>query len=305
MAWLTDPFQLEFMRRAALAGLVVATVGGIVGTYIVHRGLAFLGDALAHGILPGIAVAFVIGFDLLIGAAVGAVVMVGGIGFVNRRTFLSADVAIGLLFVGMLALGVAIVSSSGAFTRDLFGFLFGDILGVSNRDLVLAGVTLVITLVVTAVMWRPFFVLCLDDEKAEVLGFHAAAAQRMMLLLVALAIVASFEAVGTLLVFGMLVAPAATGALLMHRLFPAMVVAVMVGWLSVLTGLVGSYHFDVAASASVVVVAVVLFFLAVLLRPVLHRHPAVEDDMTRHEETSRHPTPDMLDQPPASGDDPP
>jgi manganese/iron transport system permease protein len=121
-------------------------------------------------------------------------------------------------------------------------------------------------------MWRPFFVLCLDDEKAEVLGLHAVAAHRMMLLLVALAIVTSFEAVGTLLVFGMLLAPAATATLLVHRLLPAMVVAVGVGSFSVVAGLLVSYHFDVAASASIVVVAVVLFFAAVLLRPLLHAH---------------------------------
>ena len=272
MEWLTDPFALRFMQRALVAGLIVAVIGGVVGTYVVHRGLAFLGDGLAHGILPGIALASVAGFDLLFGAALGAVVMVAGIAFVNRRTFLPSDVAIGLLFVGMLALGVAIVSTSGAFTQNLVSVLFGDILGVSVRDLVLASATLVITVVVTAVMWRPFFVLCLDDEKAEVLGLHAVAAHRMMLLLVALAIVTSFEAVGTLLVFGMLLAPAATATLLVHRLLPAMVVAVGVGSFSVVAGLLVSYHFDVAASASIVVVAVVLFFAAVLLRPLLHAH---------------------------------
>ena len=278
MGWVTEPFELEFMRRALLAGLLVATIGGIVGSYVVHRGLAFLGDALAHGILPGIALAFVAGFDLLLGAALGAVVMVAGIGFVNRRTFLSPDVAIGLLFVGMLALGVAIVSSSGVFTKDLVGFLFGDILGVSGRDLVLAGATLTFTVAVTALMWRPFFVLCLDDEKAEVLGFHAAAAQRVMLLLVGLAIVTSFEAVGTLLVFGMLLAPAATAALLVHRLLPAMAIAVAAGWVSVVGGLLASYHLDVAASASIVVVAVALFFVAVLVRPVVHARHTVRTD---------------------------
>lgn len=278
MDWLTEPFSLQFMQRALLAGLLVATIGGIVGSYVVHRGLAFLGDALAHGILPGIAIAFVAGFDLLLGAAIGAVVMVAGIAFVNRRTYLPSDVAIGLLFVGMLALGVAIVSSSAAFTTDLFGFLFGDIVGVSARDLVLAGATLAVTVVVTVVMWRPFFVLCLDEEKAEVLGLHATAAHRAMLLLVALAIVTSFDAVGTLLVFGMLLAPAATAALLVHRLLPAMAVAVLFGWISVLAGLLASYHLDTAASASIVVAAVVLFFVAVLLRPLVHaRHVTAAD----------------------------
>lgn len=270
MSWLTDPFSLEFMQHALVAGVIVATIGGIVGTYVVHRGLAFLGDALAHGILPGIAVAFLAGFDLLAGAAIGAVVMVAGIAYVARRTFLSSDVAIGLLFVGMLALGVAIVSSSAAFTTDLFGFLFGDILGVSTRDLLLTGSTLAATVAVTAVMWRPFFVLCLDDEKAEVLGLHAGLAHRVQLLLVALAIVTSFQAVGTLLVFGMLLAPAATAALLLHRLLPAMAAAVVLGWVSVFVGLLVSYHLDVAGSASVVVVAVALFFVGVLVRPLVH-----------------------------------
>lgn len=117
--------------------------------------------------------------------------------------------------------------------------------------------TLVVTLIITVVFWRPFFVLCLDEEKAEVLGLHAAAAHRTMLLLIALAMVTSFQAVGTLLVFGMLLAPAATGALLVHRLLPAMVIATVVGWISVLGGLLISYHFDLAASSVIVVVAVV------------------------------------------------
>lgn len=273
MGWLTEPFSLVFVQRALVAGLVVATIGGIVGSYVVHRGLAFLGDALAHGILPGIAVAFLAGFDLLAGAAIGAVVMVAGIAFVNRRTFLPADVAIGLLFVGMLAVGVAIVSRSAAFTTDLFGFLFGDILGISTRDLILTAGTLAVTVAVTAVLWRPFFVLCLDEEKAEVLGLRAGLAHRMMLLLVALAIVTSFEAVGTLLVFGMLLAPAATAALVVHRLAAAMVTAVVVGWVSVAVGLLVSYHLDVAGSASIVSVAVAVFFVAVLVRPLFHaRH---------------------------------
>lgn len=273
MGWLTDPFSLQFVQRALGAGLIVATIGGIVGSYVVNRGLAFLGDALAHGILPGIAIAFLAGFDLLAGAAIGAVVMIAGISFVNRRTFLPPDVAIGLLFVGMLALGVAIVSASAAFTTDLFGFLFGDILGISTRDLILTGATLALTVAVTAVMWRPFFVLCLDEEKAEVLGLRAGLAHRVVLLLVALSIVSSFEAVGTLLVFGMLLAPAASAALLVHRLLPAMAAATVVGWISVVAGLLVSYHLDVAGSASIVAVAVIIFFAAVLVRPFVHaRH---------------------------------
>src|SRR5690606_13275482 len=138
--WLTDPFAAQFMQRALLAGLLAVVASSVVGTWVVMRGLTFLADALAHGVIPGMALAVLWGFDLTIGALATAAVMVAGITFVNRRARLSEDTAVGLLFVGMLALGVVIISKSRSFTTDVQSLLFGDVLGVTTGDLRLQAV---------------------------------------------------------------------------------------------------------------------------------------------------------------------
>ena len=260
-----------FMLRALAAGLLVAMACGVVGTFVVIRGLAFIGDALAHGVLPGIAAAILIGLPGMVGAAVGAVVMIGGITLVTRRSPLSSDTAIGLLFVAMLALGVVIVSAAGAFQGDLLAILFGQILGTSLEQLVVMSLATVIVTVVAALAQRPFLLLSFDPSQAEVAGFRSARYHALMMLLVALTVVVAFQTVGTLLVFGMLLAPAATGALLAHRISLMMLIAIVVGSSSTYLGLLASYWFDLAASATIVLVAVGLFFVVLTLTSL--RHP--------------------------------
>jgi len=267
---LTDAFGSEITRRALMGGLVTATMTSLIGTWVVVRGLAFFGDAMAHGVLPGIALAAVWGFDLTLGAAVSAVVMVFGINLVHRTTRLSDDTGIGLLFVGMLALGVVIISRQSSFSGDLTGFLFGDILGVSNGEILLGVAALVITVVGVVVGHRPFLALSIDASKAATLGLRPQAAHVAMLALLSLTVVTSFRVVGTLLVFGLLVAPPATAVLLVRRVPVAMLVGVGFGWSSVVIGLVVSYHADTAASATVAGVAVAQFFV-VLAATELHR----------------------------------
>ena len=233
---------------------------------MVLRGLSFMGDALAHGVLPGIAVAFLVGFDLVIGAALGAAVMVAGIAVVNRQTRLSEDTAIGLLFVGMLAAGVMIVSRAESFAVSLTGFLFGDVLGVDTGDLLLEAAAVVVALGTVALFYRPFLVLSFNPDKAEILGLRPRLANAAMLGLIALAVVTSFKAVGTLLVFGLLVAPPATASLLVRRVPTLMVTAAGLAVLAVVTGLLVSYHAGTAASATVAAVAVGLFFAVLGLR---------------------------------------
>jgi ABC-type Mn2+/Zn2+ transport system permease subunit len=264
-----DPFiDNGFMLRALLAGILVSIACAVVGTFVVLRGLAFIGDALAHGVLPGIAAAILIGLPGMLGAAVGAVVMIGGVALVTRRSRLSSDTAIGLLFVAMLALGVVIVSASDAFQGDLLAILFGQILGTSADQLVMMAVATAAVIVVTTLAARPFLLLSFDPEQADVAGFSSRRYHALMLLLVALTVVVAFEVVGTLLVFGMLLAPAATGALLAHRPGTMMVVGVIVGALSTYAGLLASYWFDLAASASIVLVAVAIFFAVLLVTTV-------------------------------------
>lgn len=275
MGPLIEPFvDNGFMLRALLGGVLVSVACSVVGTFVVLRGLAFLGDALAHGVLPGIAAAILLGLPGIVGAAVGAVVMIGGVGLVTRRTRLSSDTAIGLLFVAMLALGVVIVSASDAFQGDLVGILFGEILGTTTTQLVVMAVAAIAVMVVAAIASRPFLLLSFDPEQADVAGFPSRRYHALMLLLIALTVVVAFEAVGTLLVFGMLLAPAATGALLAHRVAWMMVLAVAVGALSTYAGLVLSYWLDLAASATIVLVAVAIFFLVLFLTSITEPGPA-------------------------------
>jgi manganese/iron transport system permease protein len=257
----TDAFGSEITQRALIGGLVTATMTSLIGTWVVVRGLAFFGDAMAHGVLPGIALAAVWGFDLTLGAAGSAVVMVLGINLVHRTTRLSDDTGIGLLFVGMLALGVVIISRQNSFSGDLTGFLFGDVLGVSDGEIRLGVAALAITLLGVIVGHRPFLALSIDAAKAATLGFHPQAAHVAMLTLLSLTVVTSFRVVGTLLVFGLLVAPPATAMLLVRRVPVAMAVAVGFGWAAVVIGLVVSYHADTAASATMAGVAVAQFFV--------------------------------------------
>ena len=257
----TDAFGSEITQRALIGGLVTATMTSLIGTWVVVRGLAFFGDAMAHGVLPGIALAAVWGLDLTLGAAVSAVVMVLGINLVHRTTRLSDDTGIGLLFVGMLALGVVIISRQNSFSGDLTGFLFGDVLGVSDGEILLGVAALVVTLLGVIIGHRPFLALSIDASKAATLGFRPQAAHVAMLALLSLTVVTSFRVVGTLLVFGLLVAPPATAVLLVRRVPVAMAVAVGFGWTAVVTGLVVSYHADTAASATVAGVAVAQFFV--------------------------------------------
>lgn len=273
MGPLLDPFlDNEFMLRALVAGCLVALACAVVGTFVVLRGLAFIGDALAHGVLPGIAGAVLLGLPGIAGALVGAAVMIGGVDLVRRRSRLSGDTAIGLLFVGMLALGVVIVSRSDSFSGDLTRILFGEVLGISWRDIAVQLAATLLVVVVALVCARPFLMLAFDAGQTRVAGFRAGLYEWLMLGLVAVTVVVSFQSVGTLLVFGMLVAPPATAALVARRIGAMMLGAAAIGVVSVAAGLLLSYHHDLAAGATIVLVEVAAFFTTLLVRSA--RRPA-------------------------------
>lgn len=253
------------MRNALLASSLVAVICAIAGTYVVLRGLSFVGDALAHGVIPGIAVALLLGVPGVIGAAVGALVMMTGVSVITSRIRLSADTAIGLLFVGMLSLGVIITSRSTSFVGDITRILFGELLGVGSSDLAWQVAVLVIVAVIAIVAHRPFVLMSLDDGLARTSGFSVGFFHGLMLVMVAMAVVGSFQLVGTLLVLGLLIAPAATGALVARRVGSMMMVAVACGVASSYLGLLTSYHFDVAAGASIVFTSVYLFIAAAII----------------------------------------
>ena len=225
-AWWVEPFiDNSAMVNALWAVLLTAACTSLVGTWVVLRGMSFLGDALAHGVLPGIAIAFVIGADTTVGAFVAALVMVGGVNVVRAASPLPDDASIGILFVGFLALAVVVMSSQRAsYTGDLTRFLFGSITGVDGTDLGRQVVATAITVVVVVVLYRALLVGTFDERQATLLGLHPRLTRIALLVLLAVAIVASFGTVGNLLVFAFLIAPPATATLLVRRV-PAIMAA--------------------------------------------------------------------------------
>lgn len=267
--WLIDPFVGSVtMQRALAAGTFAAIACGIVGTWVVLRGMTFIGDALAHGVLPGLAVATLIGINPTIGAFLSAGVMIGGIALVGRRARLNEDAAIGLLFVGMLALGVLIVSRSRSFAGDLTGFLFGGITSVTRSDLVLGAVVAASVVVVVALGYRAFLVLSFNRDAATLLGLRPGWAHAVLMVAITATVVASFKTVGTLLVFALITAPAAAAVQLVRRVPWVIVTSVLLAELSVVAGLLVSWHARLAAGAAMAVCAVGCFIVALAVSEV-------------------------------------
>jgi manganese/iron transport system permease protein len=266
-AYLTEPWESQFMVRSLLALIMVSVVCAVMGSFVVVKGMAFIGDALAHASFGGVAAAFVLGGSIYLGAAVAAILTSLGIVFVSRRAGLRFDTAIGVLFVGAFALGILIVSRQEGYIVDLFSFVFGNVLGVGQDDLLLIAAVGAAVLVLVAVFYKELLFTAYDPAMAAAAGLPVAAIQYGLLGLIALTIVIALKAVGIVLVVAMLVTPAATAQLLVRRLHLIMVVGAGVGVVSSLVGLYLSYHADVAASAAVVLTATVLFLLTFLFSP--------------------------------------
>ncbi len=261
VAWLTDPFLLGFQQRSLLGGVLAGVMSAVVGTWLVLRGMSFFGDAFVHGVVPGIAAATVLDVNPALGAAVAATVMVAGIELVNRQTALREDTAIGLLFVGMLALGVIIISATDSYTGSLTAILFGDALGVSTGDLVGQAVLAAVVVAASIVLYRPFLAMAFDRDKAELLGMRPRRAHAALLVLVAAAVIGSYRSVGTLLVFGLLVGPPAAAALIARTVVRMMLLAAGFAAVSVWLGLIVSYHLGTAGSATMAFVPIAGFFV--------------------------------------------
>lgn len=276
MEWWLAPFELGFQQRALWGGVLAALMASTVGTWLVLRGMSFFGDAFVHGIIPGIAAAVVLDINPLLGAAVAAAVMVAAIELVQRKTVLGEDTSIGLLFVGMLALGVVIISQLDSYSGSLTSILFGDALGVTWSGIIGQSVLLAVVVTVTVVLYRPLLALSLNKDKAELLGMRPGLAHAALLVLIALAVIGSYQSVGTLLVFGLLVGPPATASLLSRTVTQMMVVAALIGVVSVWLGLTISYHFGTAASATMALVPIVAFFILLAVKNVLGRLVAVK-----------------------------
>lgn len=261
MQWFTEAFEPQFMQRALIAGVLAAVATSVVGTWVVVRGLAFLGDALAHGVIPGLALAVLWGFNPVIGALVAAMVMTLAVTVVTSRTNLREDTGIGLLFVGMLALGVIIVSRSTSFATSVTNLLFGEVLAVTAQDIRTQALAAGAVVVAGVVLYRPMLALAFNRDKAATLGMRPVAAHAALMVMLAVSIVASFQAIGTLLVFGLLIGPPATAMLLVHRVSVAMAVSVAISSACVVLGLAISFHYGTAGGATIAGLSVLVFFV--------------------------------------------
>lgn len=266
MSWFLDPFSTVFVARAALGGVLVAAICGVVGTWVVIRGMAFFGEAIGHGMLPGVALATVLGLPALAGGAASAVTMSVAIGALQRRGRLSYDTTIGLLFVTMLSVGVIIVSHSGSFATDATAILFGDILAVGTPELVTLAIALAVTLALGVVFHRAFVAAAFDPRIAQTLGLRPALAHVVLIGLVTLAVVASYQAVGTLLVVALLLAPVVAANRWTRRIPSTMALAAVFGSAAVVVGLLASWHVGTAAGSSIAFSAIALAGASALVR---------------------------------------
>jgi manganese/iron transport system permease protein len=262
-----EPLQYGFMQRGLIAAIMIGILCAVIGCYVVLRSMAFLGDALAHAILPGVAVAYLLGGSLLVGALVAAIIVALGIGFFTRGGVIREDTAIGILFAAALSLGVALISSIRTYAVDLSHILFGNILGVSVSDLILVAILSGLVLVVLLVLYRPFLVVSFDPVLAKTLRLPADALRNLMLILLAITIVVSMQTVGIGLVAAMLVTPAAAAYLLTNRLPAMMAVSAAIGGFSSIIGLYLSYYLNIASGAAIVLTSTGFFLLAFFFAP--------------------------------------
>jgi ABC-type Mn2+/Zn2+ transport system permease subunit len=283
MNWLTEPLQYGFMQRAMLEVLIIGALCGLVGSFVVLRGLAFIGDALAHAVFPGVVLSYLAGQSILVGAFGFGTLTALGIGLLSRSRRVSEDTAIGVLFAAFFALGVVILSRQGGFRRDLGSLLFGNILGVSMTDVVITAVIAGVVALVMAALLKEFTLAAFDPVMARTLGYPVFALDLLLLLLVAATIVVSLQTVGNILVLALIVTPPAAARLLTDRLLRMIGLSMGIAALAGVSGLYVSYHAGTAAGATIVLAATVLFLVALVLAP---NHGLVAE--FRHRRHGRH-----------------
>ncbi len=268
MSDLLEPLQYAFVQRALIAAVLVALVCASVGVFVVLRGLAFLGDAIAHAAFPGVVIAFLLKVNIVLGGSVAAVLSALAIGAVARRSGLKEDTAIGVVFSGMFALGIVLFSSIRTYTGDLLGILFGDVLGVATDQLVVGSVTAAIVLAALWIIWRQLVFVSFDPIGAAAAGLNTLRYDTLLLGLIGLAIAVSVQIVGVVLVVAMLVTPAATARLVAQDLRTLVVVALLVAVGSSVAGIWLSYYVNAASGGTIVLVATTLFGLVWTVRSV-------------------------------------
>ncbi|NPV77169.1 MAG: metal ABC transporter permease [Anaerolineae bacterium] len=264
---LLSPLSYAFMQRGMAAAILVGILCSVVGCYVVLRSMAFLGDAVAHAILPGVAIAYLLDGNLTVGALLAAILVGLGIGFLTRQGNVKEDTAIGILFTAALALGVALISTIRTYAVDLSHILFGNILGVSSGDLWLTIGLSVIVLGSVILLFKPLLIISFDPVLAATLRLPIGLLNNLLMILLAFTIVIALQTVGIGLVAAMLVTPPATAYLLTRRMAPMMFFSALIGIFSSVVGLYLSFYYNIASGAAIVLTATFLFVLAFLFAP--------------------------------------
>jgi manganese/iron transport system permease protein len=267
LTWLSAPFTYEFIQRGFIASVIVGTICSVVGCYVVIRSMAFMGDAMAHAILPGVAIAYILNGNLTLGALIASIIIALGIGQLSKLGKLKEDTSIGILFSAFLALGVLIISSIRTYAVDLSHILFGNILGVSQSDLIFTAVTAFFILLFIIIFYKEFLIISFDRVYAKAVKIPVEFYRNFMLVLMALTIVASIQTVGVVMVAAMLVTPAAAAFILTKRLPVMMGISCLIGVISSVVGLYISYYANVASGAAIVLTATAIFLIIFLFSP--------------------------------------
>lgn len=267
MEFLTEPLSYPFMQRALLEVLIIGALTGLVGCFVVLRGLSFIGDALIHSVFPGVVLAFILGFNIMVGAFIFGAATALGIGIASRNRRVGHDAAIGVVFAAFFALGIVLVSREENFRQDLTSLLFGNILGISTGDiwitLILAGVVALLI----AAFFKEFLLVSFDQTLAHSAGYPVFLLDLLLLLLVTMTVVVSLQTIGNLLVLALLVTPAAAARVLTDRLYRMIALSMTIAMLSGVIGLYVSYHLDVSASGSIALSSTAFFLLALIFAP--------------------------------------
>ncbi len=264
---LIEPMQYGFMQRALLVSALAATACGVVGTFVVLRGMAFMGDAIAHSALTGMAVAFLAGVNITLGALIWAVPASLGISFASRRTGVRLDAVIGVLFAGGFAVGVILINVSANYAGDLMAILFGNVLGASWLDVLAVGCLAGGVIIVVALLYKELVFMTYDPAVAEASGIPVRFLEYLLPLLVGLTTVASLKTVGNVMVMSLLVVPAVTGSLLARRLATMILATIAVALTAIVIGLYVSFHADLPTGPSIVVVSVAQLLVVVAISP--------------------------------------
>ncbi|MCU8595227.1 MULTISPECIES: anchored repeat-type ABC transporter permease subunit [Streptomyces] len=265
--FLTDPWQHLFMRRAIEVAVMCGVVSGVVGAHVVLRGMAFIGDAVSHSVFPGVAVAFVFQFNLVIGGAVAGLLTALAVAVFSQNRRLKEDTVIGVFFAAAFGLGIVILSTAPGYSGSLESFLFGQILGISDADVVTVAVTGLVLLAIAAAVHKELVTVSLDRETARAAGLPVFALDVVLYVLVTVTVVISLQAVGNILVLALLITPAACARLLTDRIGVMMLLAPVIGGASAVTGLYLSYTFNLAAGGLIVLVVTAVFVLCWLFAP--------------------------------------